>query len=317
MKRRSLLALPALLAAPHVVRAQKSYPNEPISLVVGLAPGGSGDGTMRMVAAKATEELGVQMIVDNRPGGAQTIAPTKVMRSKPDGYTLVQTTTSAFGTVPYFQHVPYKVETDFTYIGQYARLPSPNYVLTESPIQSWAQLIDFAKANPGKLRWAAATPFSAPHLANAAAFQQLGLDTIFVPFKGGAEAVSALLAGQIDLVVSSDYGPFLSAGKVRLLSEIGDDRMPGMENIPTFGELGYPLPVRIIFGIAGPANLPQNVVQTWTNTLRKISASPDWTTLLGRYMALPSLVLGDDFRKQMVDDYQRLGNILPGLKIEH
>jgi tripartite-type tricarboxylate transporter receptor subunit TctC len=93
--------------------------------------------------------------------------------------------------------------------------------------------------------------------------------------------------------------------------------MPGMENIPTFGELGYPLPVRIIFGIAGPANLPQNVVQTWTNTLRKISASPDWTTLLGRYMALPSLVLGDDFRKQMVDDYQRLGKILPGLKIEH
>lgn len=316
MKRRSLLALPAALAAPHIARAQNTYPSEPVSIVVGLAPGGSGDGTMRMVAGKVADELGVQVIVDNRPGGAQTIAPTKVARSRPDGYTLLQTTTSALGTVPYFQNVSYNVETDFTYIAQYAVLAAPNYVLTESPLRSWEELIEFAKANPGKLRWAAATPFSGPHLANAAAFQKLGLDTIFVPFKGGAEAVSALLGGHIDLVVSSDYGPLLSAGRVRLLSEIGAERMPGMENVPNFGELGYPLPIRIAFGLAGPAGLPPAVVETWIRALEKIDSSAEWKPLLSRYMALPSLVSGDDFRRQTVDDYRRLGKILPGLKID-
>ncbi|MBR0648325.1 tripartite tricarboxylate transporter substrate binding protein [Roseomonas terrae] len=316
MFRRLLLSLPAALAAPRLATAQGAYPDRPITILLGLAPGGSGDATMRHIARAASEELGVPVVVENRPGGAQTIATTRAARSRPDGYTLLQTTIAPFGTVPASQPVQYNIETDFTYLGQYTTILHPNYVLTGSPFQNWQQVIDYAKANPGKLRWAAATPLSGPHIANAAAFQHLGLETIFVPFNGGSEAVTALLGGHIDLVVSSDYAPLLAAGQVRLLSEIGADRAPGMEAIPCYGELGYPLPLRSAFGLAGPANLPPAVVEAWSRVLRKIDASPEWKALLQRYMALPSLKLGDEFRTDVITTYQRLGRIVPSLRIE-
>jgi tripartite-type tricarboxylate transporter receptor subunit TctC len=316
MLRRVLLSLPAALVAPRIATAQNSYPDRPITILIGLAPGGSGDGTLRQIARIASEELGVPVVVENRTGGSQTIATARAARSRPDGYTLVMTSMTSFGTMPASQSLPYNVETDFTYIGQYTTILHPNYVLTSSPFQTWQQVIDYAKANPGRLRWAAATPLAAAHLANAAAFQQLGLDTIFVPFNGGAEAVTALLGGHIDMAVTSDYAPLLAAGRVRLLSEIGADRAPGMEAIPSFAELGYPLALRSGFGLAGPANLPPQVVEAWTRVLRKVDASPEWRATLDRFMALPSLMLGEAFRADIVGTYQSLKRVMPSLPIE-
>ncbi len=316
MKRRQLLAIStAAVAAPAVVRAQRSYPTAPVSVLVGLAPGGSADVTMRFITREASNAFGTQVVVDNRPGGAQTIAPARAARAKPDGYTLLQTT-SAFGTVPLLQSVPYNIETDFTFITQYIDILFPNYVLADSPWKTRAELIEFAKANPGKLRWAAATPFSAPHLANAAAFQSLGIESIFFPFKGGSEVVAALLAGHIDLVVSSDFAPLVSAGRVRLLSEIGPSRPPGMENIPCFAELGYPVALRSGFGIVGPAGLPVDVVGAWIDLLTTVGATSEWKAMLATYQALPSTIAGDAFRNRVLGDYRRLREILPGLKIE-
>jgi tripartite-type tricarboxylate transporter receptor subunit TctC len=315
MKRRTMLATAALLAAPSIARANQ-YPNRPVTMLLGLAPGGSGDATMRFVAREASKELGVPVVVENRPGGAQTIATARAARSAPDGYTLVQTTNTPLGTVPHFQSVPYDVEKDFTFVAQYSTILHPNYVLSNSRWQNWAELVTWAKANPGELRWAAATPLSGAHLCNAAAFQHLGIDAIFVPFNGGAEAVTALLGGHIDLAVSSDYAPLLADGRVRLLSEIGATRAPGMEAIPAFGELGYPLDMRIGFGIAGPAGLPPEVTEVWARVLRKIDGMPEWREVMTRLMALPSLVVGNEFRDQMLGSYRRLGQVLPGLKID-
>lgn len=316
MYRRLLLTLPAALAAPRFAVAQGAYPNRPVTILLSLAPGGSADGTMRFIAREAAKELGAPVVVENRPGGAQTIATTRAARSPADGYTLLHAPGSPFSTVSHLQTVSYDVETDFTYIAQYATLLHPNYVLTGSQWQSWAELVDFAKANPGKLRWASATPMSGPHLATAAAFQHLGIDSIFVPFKGGAETVTALLGGHIDMAVSSDYAPLLTAGQVRLLSEIGPQRSPGMEQIPSFGELGYPLPVQIGFGLAGPANLPPEIVQTWIRILQKVDAMPEWQELMGRYMATRSLVTGDAYRDQVIGTYRRFGQIIPSLRID-
>ncbi len=316
MFRRLLLTLPAALAVSRIAVAQGAYPNRPITILLSLAPGGSADGTMRFIAREAAKELGVPVVVENRPGGAQTIATTRAARSPADGYTLLHAPGSPFSTVPHLQTVSYDVETDFTYIAQYATLLHPNYVLTGSQWQSWAELVDFAKANPGKLRWASATPMSGPHLATAAAFQHLGIDSIFVPFKGGAETVTALLGGHIDMAVSSDYAPLLTAGQVRLLSEIGPQRSPGMEQVPSFGELGYPLPVQIGFGLVGPANLPPEIVQTWIRILQKVDAMPEWHELMARYMATRSLVTGVAYRDQVISTYRRFGQIIPSLRID-
>jgi len=292
MKRRGLLAFSACLAAPSIVRAQKPYPNSTITIVVGLAPGGSTDATIRLMAREATEHFGVQVIVENRPGGAQTIAPARV------------------------QTVPYNVDKDFTFIGQYATVLYPNYVMSENPMKTWADVLEFAKSKPDTLRWAAATPLSPQQAANEAAFKMMGLKTLFVPFKGGAEALTAMMGGHIDMIVTADFGPMLSAGRVRLLSEQGPTRAPGMENIPCFGELGYPYSVRTGYGLAGPADLPGEVVQAWTQFLQKLSGSAEWKKLLETYNFVPELVLGEKFRAQILDSRDQFGKVLPTLNFK-
>lgn len=183
-------------------------------------------------------------------------------------------------------------------------------------MRNWAELIAFARDNPGRLRWAAATLLSGLHLCNAAAFQHAGIERIFVPFNGGAEAVTALLGGHIDLAVSLDYAPLVADNCVRLLSEIGADRASGMENIPCFGELGYPLTTRIGFGLVGPAGLPPEVTEIWVRVLRRIDAMPEWQELMRRFMAVRSLVAGDAFREQMLSSYRTLARILASLRID-
>ncbi len=185
MKRRGLLAFSACLAAPSIVRAQKPYPNAPVTIVVGLSPGGSVDATIRFMAREASEQFGIQVVVENRPGGAQTIAPARVAHAAKDGYTLIAVTYTPYTTAPFFQTLPYNVDKDFTFIGQYATVLYPNYVMSESPIKTWADALEYAKSKPETLKWASATPLSPQQAANEAAFKMLGLKTIFVPFKGG------------------------------------------------------------------------------------------------------------------------------------
>lgn len=313
MKRRSLLAFTGCLAAPSIVRAQKPYPNAPVTIVVGLAPGGSVDATIRFMAREASEQFGVQVIVENRPGGAQTIAPARVAHGLKDGYTLIAVTYTPFTTAPFFQSLPYNVDKDFTFIGRYATVLYPNYVMSESPLKTWDDALAYAKSKPDTLKWASATPLSPQQAANEAAFKMLGLQTIFVPFKGGAEALTSLMGGHVDMIVTADYGPMLSAGRVRLLSEQGPTRAQGMENIPCFGELKYPYNLRTGYGLAGPANLPTEVVQVWAQFLQKLSGSAEWKKLLQTYNFIPELVLGEKFRSQILESRDQFGKILPSL----
>lgn len=316
MKRRALLAFSASLAAPAIVRAQKPYPSGPITIVVGLAAGGSVDATIRFIAREATALLGTQVLVENRPGGAQTIAPARVARMPSDGYTLLAVTHTPFTTAPHFQAVPYDVEKDFTFLAQYAVVLYPNYVMTESSLKTWSDVLEFANSRPDTLKWASATPLSPQQAANEAAFKMLGLKTIFVPFKGGAEALTSMMGGHVDMIVTSDFGPMLGAGKVRLLSEQGPNRAPGMANIPCFGELGYPYTVRAGFGLAGPANLPEPVVQTWTQVIQKVAENAEWKKLLETYNFLPEIVWGPKLREQLIEGRTSFGKILPSLNIK-
>jgi len=316
MKRRGLLAFSACLAAPSIVRAQKPYPNGPVTIVVGLAPGGSTDATIRFMAREASQQFGVQVIVENRPGGAQTIAPARVAHSPKDGYTLVAVTYTPYTTAPFFQTLPYDVDKDFTFIGQYATVLYPNYVMSESPLKTWDDVIEYARSKPDTLKWASATPLSPQQAANEAAFMMLGLKTIFVPFKGGAEALTSMMGGHVDMIVTADFGPMLAAGRVRLLSEQGPTRAPGMENIPCFGDLKYPYTVRTGYGLAGPANMAPEVMEGWTQFLQKLSGSAEWQKLLGTYNFIPALVLGEKFRNQILESRDQFGKILPSLNFK-
>lgn len=311
MQRRTLLGVtPVVLALPATaVRAQGRYPSRPVTILVGFAPGGAGDVTTRFIADAVKEKLGVPVVVENRPGAGATLAAGQLARSRPDGYTLSLATTSPFAVAPHLQTVQYDPLKDFTFLLQYLVTPHPAYVTTQSPFRSWQEVIAHARANPGRLRWATAAPRGGPHIATEAAFRKEGVRTTFVPFSGGSEAIAALLGGHIEMVVSSDYPPLLEAGQVRLLAEIGPDKVPGMENVPTFAELGYPLPLQVFFGLAGPAGLPTEVIGAWERAVQEVVATPAWIELMQRYKATTSFLPHARFQERVLATNREIGRL--------
>ncbi|MBX6372669.1 MAG: tripartite tricarboxylate transporter substrate binding protein [Acetobacteraceae bacterium] len=314
MQRRTLLsaASAALALTATGARAQQRdrYPSRPITILVGFAPGGAGDVTARFIADAAKEKLGVPVVVENRPGAGATLAAAQLARSQPDGYTFALATTSPFTVSPHLQTVQYDAAKDFTYLVQYLVTPHPAYVTTQSPFRTWQDVIAYARANPGRLRWATAAPRGGPHIATEAAFRKEGVRTTFVPFGGGSEAIAALLGGHIEMVVSADYPPLLEAGQVRVLAEIGPDKVPGMENVPTFVDLGYPLPLQMFFGLAGPAGLPAEVIGIWERVVQEIMATPAWADLMQRYKATSSFLPHARFQERVLFTNREIGRLV-------
>ena len=315
IRRRSLLAapmaaLPATIGRPSAAQAQGHYPDRPVTIVVGFGAGGLVDVMARYLAEAARGKLGGSIVVENRPGAGSTVGNQRVVQARPDGYTLTIVTSSPFTIFPHLQSVPYDVRKDFTFIGQFLVTPTPAYVLASNPAQSWAELVARARAEPDSLRWTSSGARGAAHIATAAAFRKEGLQTIYVPFTGIAEGITSLLNGTIDMIVSSDYAPLLQDNKVRLLAEIGTDRLTGMEAIPTFRELGYPLAPQIYYGLGGPAGLPPEIVATWETLLREAVASQGWQELMRRYNAVPSYLNARDFTARVLEDHARFGPVI-------
>lgn len=318
LRRRSLLAsalasTPAALAAPPA-QAQ-DYPSRPVTIVVGFGPGGAVDVMARHFAEAAQRTLGGPVVVENRPGAGATVAAQRVAQSRPDGYTLTIVTSSPFTIFPHLQRVPYDVRTDFTFIGQFLVTPHPAYVLAGNPHRTWQDLVAAARAQPDSLRWTSSGARGGAHIAMEAALRKEGVQAIYVPFAGIAEGITSLLNGTIDMVVSADYPPLLQDARVRLLVEIGGERLPGMESVPTFGELGYPLPTQIYYGLGGPAGLPPEIVQTWERLLRENVASESWQALMRRYYAVPAFLDSRAFSARVRADYERFGPLIQQLGI--
>jgi tripartite-type tricarboxylate transporter receptor subunit TctC len=309
MRRRDLILSTAALAAPGLAFAQERYPARPVTIMVGFTAGGTGDVVTRFVANAAREKLGQPVVVENRPGAGGTLAAERLARSRPDGLTLALATSSPFTVEPNTRQVPFDATKDFTYLTQWLVTPHCAYVLANSRFQTWAQLIDWARANPEGLRWGGPGR-GGPFMAAEAAFRSLGIRSIYVPFGGGADAITALLGGQIDMVCSSDYPPLLDAGQVRLLAEIGPTRMPGMEAIPAFGELGYPLAIQIFLGLVGPAGLPAEVIATWEGVMREVMATDAWGQLMGRIRAVSSFLPQAEFQARVLDNHRQIGALV-------
>ncbi len=244
MDRRSFLAGAASAATFPLLQpafAQNAYPSRPITLLCPFAAGGAGDILTRAAADHVRAKRNVAAGVEYRPGAGATIAPAQVAKATPDGATLGLYSISPFLTVPHLQKLPYDPLKDFTYISIYAYVPIALYVTSESPVNSWTDVVKFAKDNPGKFRWGTSGVRGAAHIATEAAFRKEDAKTTFVPFGGGAEAITAMLGGHIEAVVSADYGPHLAAGKVKLIVLTGSEKLATQPNLPTFKDLNYPI----------------------------------------------------------------------------
>ena len=293
--------------------AQDKYPSRPVTTIVGFAAGGAGDAMSRLVAETAREKRGAIVAVEFKPGAGATIGAGQVARSKPDGYTLGFYAGSPFLTAPHMQRVPYDVRKDFTFITVYCAISLAAYVKADSPFKTFKDVVAYARANPGKLRWSTATPRGSAEIMTTAAFRHEGVQTTLVPFGGGSEAIIALLGGHIDLSVSSDYGPQLNAGNLRVLAETGSIKIPNMANIPTFAELGYPIAETQKYGLFGPAGLPKEVVNYWEKLILEMTKTPAYDAALKKMWFTPIYEDSPVFTRSVHEAYQRFGEAIETL----
>ncbi len=278
------------------------YPSKAITIIVPYAPGGGGDTFTRAIAAQASDLLGVKIFVENRTGGGGTVGVGSVTRAPADGYTLAFVSSSPVVMAPNFLDVPYDPVEDFTYLSRFVVTPHPVLVLAKSPFNSFSDILEFGKANPGRLRWSTAGINGAPHVSTRAAFQQEGIDAAFVPMQGSSEVLAGLLGGSLDMGVISDYAGVLASGDIRVLAEIGPEPIPELPLVPTYEQLGYPLAPTIFFGLAGPAGLPDDVIAKWDAAMRTITASESFSGIAQRLSGNVAYLDHEDFQRHVLAD---------------
>jgi tripartite-type tricarboxylate transporter receptor subunit TctC len=264
------------LAVASVAASAQSFPTKPVTMIVPFPPGGSVDAVARQIAAQLQVYLGQNVVVDNKVGAGGTIGSGIAANAAPDGYTILLGTTSALGVSPaLYKSVPYDSLKSFVPIIEVTRGPFVLSVKNDLPVSDLKGLVELAKKNPGKLNSGSAGQGSVHHLALEIFKQAAGVDIVHVPFKGGAPAWTAVIAGQVDMLFDSMPGPFMFQGRAKPLAVAGPQRLPGLPNVPTFAEQGYPAVETVFFwAMLAPAGTPPDVVAKLNTALGQTLRDP-------------------------------------------
>jgi tripartite-type tricarboxylate transporter receptor subunit TctC len=291
-RRKALLAVLACAAAAALpgtagAAGADTFPSQPIKLIVPHAPGGNSDAFGRILAQKMSERIGQQVIVENRPGAGGTVASGQVAKAQPDGYTLVVADNGTHAIAPtlYGTRLQYDVFKDFTPITLAATFPTVIMVHPSVPAKTPKEFVALAKSQPGKLTYSSAGTGNGSHLTlelfRAAAG---GLNMVHVPYKGGAPAVQALLAGDVQLTAVSVNTalPHIQSGKVRALGLASSKRSPALPDVPTFIESGIPFEGDSWLAIVGPAGIPPDIAARLNTEIAAALRQPDVTERLAK-----------------------------------
>ena len=275
--RRHFIASTALaagsLALPSLVRAQ-AFPARPIRYICPWPAGGSTDAVIRAIAESAAKSLGVQIIVDNKPGAGGMLGANELVNAKPDGYTLSQLPHGVF-RIPHMQKTTFDTLKDFTWIACLTGYTFGLVVPADGAIKSIADLVAYAKANPEKFSYGSTGIGTSPHLAMEEFAQRAGIKLNHVPFKGNADNMQAILGGHT--MAASDatgWAPHVASGKLRLLATYGSKRTKRWPDVPTLDELGYKTVSDSPFGVCGPKGMDTAITRTLHDAFRKTLEDP-------------------------------------------
>ena len=263
----------ALVVFAPLVASAQTYPNHPITVIVGYTPGAVSDLAARTISEGLNAAWGQPVIVDNRPGSGSNIAAGMVARAAPDGYTLmVGTDATLTSNVFLYKHTPFDPVKDFTPITNFGANIICLAVNADLPIKTVADVIAYAKANPGKLSYGSSGTGSPHHLAGEQLRQKAGIDIAHIPYKGGGAAVNDLLGGHIGMAFLSLSAavPQVSTGKIRIVAMVEKTRYAGMPEIPTIGETVPGFEMSSWVGLFAPANTPQPIVAQLNKEIAKV-----------------------------------------------
>jgi tripartite-type tricarboxylate transporter receptor subunit TctC len=267
-----------LLVAGAAVAHAQSWPSKPVRLVVPYTPGAGTDTISRILAQKLGDQLGQQVVVDNRPGAGGTIGTEIVARAAPDGYTLLFVPTSHAINPGLYPRLGYDTQKDFAPISVVASLPVVLAVDPSLKVQSVKELVMLAKAKPGQLSMASSGSGTVFHLTGELFKDAAGISFLHVPFKGGAPAVAALLGGQVSMTFETSVTlvPHIRSGKLRALGVASSGRIALLPDVPTLGESGYQTILsENWYGLFAPAGTPKEVLARLYAELDKSIHAPE------------------------------------------
>jgi tripartite-type tricarboxylate transporter receptor subunit TctC len=269
----------AFLPAGDADAQSAAYPNRPVKLVIPFPPGGPLDIIGRLIAQKASEDWGQSVVVDNRPGAGGNIGADLVAKAPADGYTILMGALSTHAVNPsLYAKMPYDATKDFAPISLVAITPNVLVVNASLPVNSAKEFIAYAKANSGKLSFGSGSNGSAGHLAGELFKVDTKTDIVHVPYKGGAPATQALLAGDTQFMFDNlaNAMPHVKAGKLKALAVTTAERSKLAPDLPTMAEAGLPgFDISTWFGLFAPAGTPKDVIAKWNAEVVKILNSPD------------------------------------------
>ena len=289
---RAVCATLAVLLSFPVLAAEQAYPSKPIRLVVPFPAGGSLDVVARAIGQKLTEAWGQPVVIDNRPGAGGNIGADLVAKSAPDGYTILEGALSTHAVnVSLYNKMPYDPIKDFAPITLVAVTPNVLVLNASYPVNSVPELLAYARANPGKLSFGSGSNGSAGHLAGELFKTEAGVDMVHIPYKGGAPALQALLAGDTQLMFDNlaNSAAQLKAGKLKALAVTTAKRSSLMPELPTLSETGLPgFDIYTWWGFMAPAGTPKEIVAKWNAEVTRILNSPEMKAFFAQQGAEPA-----------------------------
>lgn len=291
-RRRAITAgLGTLLCAPGLALAQTSAsrwkPERPITIYNPFPVGGITDLHMRLLGEKVGKVLGQQVLVEARSGAAGTLAPAALASAKPDGHTLAVYTINSL-RYPHYQQVSWHPLRDFSFISGLSSYTFALVVKADSPWKTVEDLFAAGKAEPEKYTYGTSGIGGSGNLMMIEIEQSTGAKFTHIPYKGGAEWMQALLAGQIHFLAdASQWGPFVDDGRCRILAMATEQRLPRYANVPTLKERGVDVVGQSPYGLVGPKDLPPAIVQSLYDAFTEANSDPATLALLERYIQVP------------------------------
>ena len=287
-----LVAVMLCAQATSVAQTASAFPNQPIRMVVPYPPGGPTDITARVVAAEMSKTIGQNIVIDNRPGASGMIGSEMVTKSTPDGYTLLANASIHVINPSVYPDMRFDAIKDFVPITQLAQVPLVLVVPANSPIKSVKDLVEYAKANPGKVNFGSAGSASAQHLAGESFKIAAGIQMQHIPYKGSAPALTDLAGGQLQLMFDSmpSATPMINSGKLRAIAVTTTTRAKARPDLPTIAESGFPgFDISTWYAYWAPKGTPANVVEKLAASAAQALKNPE---VIAKYEAMGAEPVG-------------------------
>lgn len=298
MKRALRFVVAFVLAAVTFGAIAADFPTKPVTLIIPWPAGGTTDIAMRAIAETASKHLGQPIVIDNKPGASGTLGVAAMAATaKPDGYTIAQIPITVF-RLPHMAKLTFDPNKDFTYIANLTGYTFGIVVKADAPWKTFRELLDYAKANPGKIKYASPGAGTSLHMTMEQIALKEGIKWTHVPFKGNAETNAAVLGGHVHVSAdSTGWGPLVNSGELRLLVTWGAQRTKNWPNVPTLKESGIDLVSDSPFGVAGPKGMDPKVVQKLNDAFKKAIDDPAVLATFTKFDMVPNYMDTASYQK--------------------